>query len=141
MKVALAARRVERLAELAREIEAAGGQSLPIACDVTRSDDVAAAVAAAENALGPLTYADLVPIDKKLAGAVLEPVSGGAHARVVLGKDGSVPWGRAVPERAWFQGLTPGRVEVVANRAFRPLYRGRMDGRLLSWRADRVRTR
>jgi NAD(P)-dependent dehydrogenase (short-subunit alcohol dehydrogenase family) len=28
---------------------------LPIACDVTRSDDVAAAVAAAENELGPLT--------------------------------------------------------------------------------------
>ena len=55
VKVALAARRVERLAELAREIEAAGGQSLPIACDVTRSDDVAAAVAATENELGPLT--------------------------------------------------------------------------------------
>jgi NAD(P)-dependent dehydrogenase (short-subunit alcohol dehydrogenase family) len=55
VKVALAARRVERLAELAREIAAAGGQSLPIACDVTRSDDVAAAVAAAENDLGPLT--------------------------------------------------------------------------------------
>jgi NAD(P)-dependent dehydrogenase (short-subunit alcohol dehydrogenase family) len=55
VKVALAARRVERLAELAREIEAAGGQSLPIACDVTRSDDAAAAVAAAENELGPLT--------------------------------------------------------------------------------------
>ena len=54
-KVALAARRVDRLAELAREIAAAGGQSLPIACDVTRSDNVAAAVAAAENELGPLT--------------------------------------------------------------------------------------
>jgi NAD(P)-dependent dehydrogenase (short-subunit alcohol dehydrogenase family) len=54
-KVALAARRVDRLAELAREIEEAGGQSLPIACDVTHSDDVAAAVATAENELGPLT--------------------------------------------------------------------------------------
>jgi NAD(P)-dependent dehydrogenase (short-subunit alcohol dehydrogenase family) len=54
-KVALAARRVDRLAELAREIEVAGGQSLPIACDVTRSDNVAAAVAAAENQLGALT--------------------------------------------------------------------------------------
>jgi NAD(P)-dependent dehydrogenase (short-subunit alcohol dehydrogenase family) len=54
-KVALAARRVDRLAELAREIESAGGQSLPIACDVTRSDNVAAAVATAENKLGPLT--------------------------------------------------------------------------------------
>ena len=54
-KVALAARRVDRLAEAAREIEAAGGQCLPIACDVTRSDSVAAAVAGAETKLGPLT--------------------------------------------------------------------------------------
>jgi NAD(P)-dependent dehydrogenase (short-subunit alcohol dehydrogenase family) len=54
-KVALAARRVDQLAELAREIEAAGGQGLPIACDVTRSDDIAAAVATAENELGSLS--------------------------------------------------------------------------------------
>jgi len=54
-KVALAARRVDRLAEAAREIEAAGGQCMPIACDVTRSDSVAAAVAVAENTLGALT--------------------------------------------------------------------------------------
>jgi NAD(P)-dependent dehydrogenase (short-subunit alcohol dehydrogenase family) len=54
-KVALAARRVDRLAETAREIEAAGGESLPIACDVTRSDGVATAVAKAETELGPLT--------------------------------------------------------------------------------------
>jgi NAD(P)-dependent dehydrogenase (short-subunit alcohol dehydrogenase family) len=54
-KVALAARRIDRLAETAREIEAAGGESLPITCDVTRSDNVAAAVATAETELGPLT--------------------------------------------------------------------------------------
>ena len=54
-KVALAARRVDRLAELAREIEATGGESLPIACDVTCSDNVAAAVATAEKELGPLS--------------------------------------------------------------------------------------
>jgi NAD(P)-dependent dehydrogenase (short-subunit alcohol dehydrogenase family) len=54
-KVALAARRVERLDEAAREIAAAGGQGLPIACDVTRSDSVANAVATAEAELGPLT--------------------------------------------------------------------------------------
>jgi len=54
-KVAVAARRADRLAELAREIEAAGGESLPIACDVTRSDEVAAAVATAETELGPLS--------------------------------------------------------------------------------------
>ncbi len=54
-KVALAARRADRLAEAAREIEAAGGRCLPIALDVTRSESVAAAVAAAESELGPLT--------------------------------------------------------------------------------------
>jgi NAD(P)-dependent dehydrogenase (short-subunit alcohol dehydrogenase family) len=54
-KVALAARRIDRLAEAAREIEATGGQCLPVACDVTRSDNVAAAVAVAENTLGALT--------------------------------------------------------------------------------------
>ena len=54
-KVALAARRADRLGEAAREIEAAGGRCLPIALDVTRSESVAAAVAAAEGELGPLT--------------------------------------------------------------------------------------
>jgi NAD(P)-dependent dehydrogenase (short-subunit alcohol dehydrogenase family) len=54
-KVALAARRVDRLAEAARDIAAAGGESLPIACDVTHSDAVAGAVAKAETELGPLT--------------------------------------------------------------------------------------
>src|SRR4029077_2070086 len=42
----------DRLTEAAREIEAAGGESLPIACDVTSSESVAAAVAAAEAELG-----------------------------------------------------------------------------------------
>ena len=54
-KVALAARRIDRLAEAARDIAAVGGESLPIACDVTRSDSVTAAVAKAEAELGPLT--------------------------------------------------------------------------------------
>jgi NAD(P)-dependent dehydrogenase (short-subunit alcohol dehydrogenase family) len=54
-KVALAARRVDRLAEAAREIEAAGGECLPISLDVTRADSVVAAVAKAEAELGPLT--------------------------------------------------------------------------------------
>ena len=54
-KVALAARRADRLAEAARDIAAAGGESLPIACDVTRLDSVAGAVSKAEAELGPLT--------------------------------------------------------------------------------------
>lgn len=53
--VALAARRTERLADLAQQIEGEGGKALPLACDVTRSADVAAAIAAAESGLGPLS--------------------------------------------------------------------------------------
>jgi NAD(P)-dependent dehydrogenase (short-subunit alcohol dehydrogenase family) len=54
-KVALAARRADRLAALARKIEAEGGECLPLACDVTRQDSVVAAIAAAEGQLGPLS--------------------------------------------------------------------------------------
>ena len=54
-KVALAARRTDRLAAAAREIEEDGGSCLPIALDVTRADSIAAAVAAAEDGLGPLS--------------------------------------------------------------------------------------
>jgi NAD(P)-dependent dehydrogenase (short-subunit alcohol dehydrogenase family) len=54
-KVALAARNRELLAEAVREIERDGGEAAPIALDVTRADSVAAAVAEAGAALGPLT--------------------------------------------------------------------------------------
>jgi NAD(P)-dependent dehydrogenase (short-subunit alcohol dehydrogenase family) len=54
-KVALAARRIDRLTELARAIEAQGGECLAIACDVTKQDSIAAAIAAAEAQLGPLS--------------------------------------------------------------------------------------
>ncbi len=54
-KVALAARRTDRLAEAAGEIAAEGGECLPVALDVTRSDSAVAAVAEAERGLGPLT--------------------------------------------------------------------------------------
>lgn len=54
-KVAIAARRIERLEELAREIAQEGGAALPIECDVTRQDSAAAAVAAAEDGLGGLS--------------------------------------------------------------------------------------
>jgi NAD(P)-dependent dehydrogenase (short-subunit alcohol dehydrogenase family) len=54
-KVALAARRADRLEELAGEIEGRGGQCLPLACDVTKQESIAAAIAAAEDQLGPLS--------------------------------------------------------------------------------------
>lgn len=54
-KVALAARRIDRLAEAAREIEGDGGTCLPIPLDVTRANSIAAAIAEAEQGLGPLS--------------------------------------------------------------------------------------
>lgn len=54
-RVALAARRADRLAELAREIEARGGQALPLACDVTQQASIKTAIATAEAQFGPLS--------------------------------------------------------------------------------------
>src|SRR5438094_1793160 len=54
-KVALAARRADRLAELAREIETRGGQCLPVSCDVTDRESIVAAIAATEDGLGPVS--------------------------------------------------------------------------------------
>lgn len=45
-KVVLAARRLDRLEALAAEIEAAGGEAIPVAMDVTKADDIQAALEA-----------------------------------------------------------------------------------------------
>jgi NAD(P)-dependent dehydrogenase (short-subunit alcohol dehydrogenase family) len=54
-KVAAVARREDRLLDLARDVKAGGGECLPLACDVTRQDSIAVAIAAAEERLGPLS--------------------------------------------------------------------------------------
>ncbi len=53
-KVAIAARRTDRLAELARAIEEAGGRALPLGCDVTDASAVRLAIEEAETELGPI---------------------------------------------------------------------------------------
>ena len=53
-KVALAARRAEALDEVVAEIIAAGGTAVAIPTDITNPDDVAAMVAKAEEAIGPM---------------------------------------------------------------------------------------
>jgi NAD(P)-dependent dehydrogenase (short-subunit alcohol dehydrogenase family) len=52
--VAIAARRAERLAELAERIQAFDGRALPVLMDVRKPDEVRAAVDAAETELGPI---------------------------------------------------------------------------------------
>lgn len=54
-EVALAARRVDRLAEVAAEIEAAGGTCAPIELDVTDAARIPAAIDEIEAALGTVT--------------------------------------------------------------------------------------
>ena len=54
-KVALAARRIDALEQLAAEIRAGGGEAAALAMDVTDRASVAQAVAGAEAALGPIT--------------------------------------------------------------------------------------
>ncbi len=54
-KVAIAARRVDRLETLASEIAAADGRALPVALDVTDPQSVARAVEEAETELGALS--------------------------------------------------------------------------------------
>src|SRR5689334_9210103 len=54
-KVAAAARRADLLSELAQSIEGCGGSCLPLACDVTDRQSVVAAIAAAEDRLGPVS--------------------------------------------------------------------------------------
>lgn len=51
-KVALCARRVDRLEALAAEIRAAGGQAIAVAMDATQADSLIQAVATAEAAFG-----------------------------------------------------------------------------------------
>jgi len=53
-RVALAARRMDRLEALAKEIVAAGGQAAPVVMDVTDEASVIAGFDAAERALGPI---------------------------------------------------------------------------------------
>jgi NAD(P)-dependent dehydrogenase (short-subunit alcohol dehydrogenase family) len=54
-KVAIAARRLDRLEALAGEIRAAGGVALPVEMDATDADQLVAAVAKAEAELGTVT--------------------------------------------------------------------------------------
>lgn len=54
-KVALGARRLDRLTDAVEDIRSEGGRALAFALDVTDSDSVRSAVAAAETELGPLS--------------------------------------------------------------------------------------
>jgi NAD(P)-dependent dehydrogenase (short-subunit alcohol dehydrogenase family) len=54
-KVAITARRLDRLEELAAEIRDAGGEALPLQLDVTDADQLISVVGKAQDRLGPVT--------------------------------------------------------------------------------------
>ena len=54
-KVALGARRVDRLTELARQIESFDGRAIPVSLDVTDGESVRACIETAETELGPIS--------------------------------------------------------------------------------------
>jgi hypothetical protein len=81
-----------------------------------RDDDDADGVAdGAQETLAPSARADLVPIDGRLVGGTLQLISGGEHARLVLASGRPVPWNRVARAEGWLQGVSPGRVELLAN--------------------------
>jgi hypothetical protein len=67
-----------------------------------------------QTPLPPLARVDTVPLDKRFVGGTLEVIAGGDHARLLLSEGAPLPWGRRVTGPAMLQGLTPGRVELVA---------------------------
>jgi hypothetical protein len=69
-----------------------------------------------EEHLGPSTQIDLRPLDSRLVGALLKVESGAEHARLV-GPSGPLPWGHVAAATVRLQGISPGRVELVATSA------------------------
>lgn len=67
--VAVSGRRQERLEEVAREVEAAGGRALAVPCDVTEESDVVRAVSSVVDELGRLDLA-IANAGFSVAGAV-----------------------------------------------------------------------
>lgn len=70
-----------------------------------------------QSPLTPLAFTDLVVLDARLAGLALQAVSGGERARMLTTNGAPWPWGHIAPAHAYLQGLSPGRVELVAKGA------------------------
>ncbi|MGD0676789.1 MAG: hypothetical protein ABSC94_15355 [Polyangiaceae bacterium] len=88
-----------------------------------RDDDDANGRADGEqDFLPPAARVDLVPVDTRLWGAKVEVLSGGGHARLVAASGRPLPWSRTLTAADSFEGLTPGRVELLAKSADEELH-------------------
>jgi|HubBroStandDraft_1064217.scaffolds.fasta_scaffold14517_2 hypothetical protein len=100
------------------------GADLVVALWADRDDDDANGMADGEQLEIPQqARIDLSPVAASLAGARMGVVFGGARARVVTAAGRPLPWGGEVPSGAFWQGLSPGRVEVTANTRDRGVVR------------------
>lgn len=121
--VVLAARRIERLRALEGEIRDAGGQAASVELDVLSESSVAAAVAAAEAAFGPLAI--VVNNSGVSAQAKIVDMSLDDYDRVMnTNARGAFLVAQAVARRMIAAG-TPGRIvnvaSVLAEKAMREL--------------------
>ncbi len=90
-------------------------QSIDVAVSLwaDRDDDDADGVPDAEpSQLAPAGRVDLVPIAHALIGGHAEIVSGAVHARMVSAKGEALAWGGLLPLGGFWQGVSPGRVEL-----------------------------
>jgi hypothetical protein len=79
-----------------------------------RDDDDANGVPDGEQTdVPPQGRADFWPVAPGLGGAGVQVMSGGSYARVITGAGHAVPWG-VLPLSGFWQGLSPGRVELMA---------------------------
>jgi hypothetical protein len=80
-----------------------------------RDDDDANGVPDGEQTdIPPSARVDLSPVGPALVGASVQVVSGDARARVVTAQGRALSWGNVLPPGAFWQGLSPGRVELTA---------------------------
>jgi hypothetical protein len=99
----------------ARSARAAEPEGLHVTLWADRDDDDAdGRPDGAAPRAPPAASVDLVAADARLTGSTLDVVSGGEHARIVVSTGAALGWGTPLPPRAGFQGLSPGRVELVA---------------------------
>jgi hypothetical protein len=76
-------------------------------------DDVDGRPDCEQPVLAAANLVDVVEIDRRLIGRIVEAPSGGEHVRMG-GPAGVVAWGRAAPKGAWLQGVSPGHAEIAA---------------------------
>jgi NAD(P)-dependent dehydrogenase (short-subunit alcohol dehydrogenase family) len=114
-RVAIAARRLDRLVQLAEELGQAGATVLPLRLDVQNAEDMAVAVSNAEQALGPVTIL--------INNAGMAPVQPATDASLAL-IDGAIATNLRAPfvlscevARRLIEKKLPGRIVNIASMA------------------------